>query len=68
VAAEVRADVLDVAGRRVRNLAAGHWAPGRGDIVWDGRDAMGARVAAGIYLLDVRVGSRRVGRRIIVTR
>jgi hypothetical protein len=68
VAAEVRADVLDVAGRCVRNLAAGRWAAGRRDIAWDGRDAMGIPVAAGIYLLEVRAGSERVGRRIIVTR
>jgi hypothetical protein len=43
--AEVR--IYDVAGRRVRSLAA---AAGSAYAPWDGRDAAGARVAPGVYL------------------
>jgi hypothetical protein len=64
--AEVRAEVLDVAGRVVRTVASGRFGAGRRDIVWDGRDETGAHVSAGIYLLDVRAGSERVARRIVV--
>ncbi len=53
--APIRLDVFDIAGRHVRNLAHGEFAPGRREIPWDGRDDQGSRVAAGayVYRLDV---------------
>jgi len=45
----VTLDIFDVSGRRVRRLLNGHEAPGRRVVVWDGKDARGARVASGVY-------------------
>lgn len=49
------ADVLDVSGRRVRVLERGRALPaGDHAIRWDGRDALGARVRPGLYLVRLR--------------
>ncbi|NOT35690.1 MAG: hypothetical protein HOP12_16235 [Candidatus Eisenbacteria bacterium] len=58
--APARAEVLDLAGRRVASLAA---QPHRGELTawgWDGRDLAGTRVAAGIYFVRVRLGEREL--------
>jgi hypothetical protein len=55
--AEVSITVHDVAGRRVAELAAGSMPAGRHTLRWDGRDAAGAPVAAGLYF--VRMESER---------
>jgi hypothetical protein len=49
----VRADVLDVQGRRVANLAAGELGKGATVLHWDRRNAHGDRVAPGIYFARV---------------
>ncbi len=41
--------VYDVNGRKVATLAEGERAAGRHTLTWDGRDARGERVAAGVY-------------------
>jgi hypothetical protein len=64
--ADVRAEILDVTGRRVRALVDARWGAGWRELAWDGLDAAGARVHAGIYLLDVRAGEMRVARTIVV--
>ncbi len=47
-------DVLDLSGRMVRRLSAG-WQPrGSRQLAWDGADADGARVPAGVYLVRLR--------------
>jgi flagellar hook assembly protein FlgD len=58
-----RLDVVDLHGRRVRNVASG---VGDGDMRsfrWDGRDRSGAFVPAGIYWVRVeRQGTQSVRR------
>lgn len=44
-----RLEVLDVAGRRVRDLVTGFRSGGRQRVDWDGRDDAGSPVAAGVY-------------------
>jgi len=44
-----RLAVLDVAGRTVRVLLDGEVPAGRHDVEWNGRDAGGGRLAAGVY-------------------
>ena len=50
----VTLEVYDMAGRRVRTLVSGHQAAGSHDVVWDGRDASGQRMASGGLLLPDR--------------
>ena len=46
---DVLVAVYDVAGRLVRTLESGRQSPGVKDVTWDGRDARGESVAAGVY-------------------
>jgi len=57
-AGEVRLELFDIAGRRVRTLAGGAMAPGPHSALWDGRDQHGQRVGAGVYFLRLTTPSR----------
>jgi hypothetical protein len=48
-AQDVRLELFDAAGRRVRTLAEGMFAAGPHEARWDGRDAGGRAVHAGLY-------------------
>ncbi len=50
----VRADVLDLSGRRVASLASGTFSAGVHSLAWDGNTAAGERAAPGVYLVRVR--------------
>ena len=54
-AAGVSLTVYDVLGRRVRQVWAGPLGAGSHRFVWDGRDAAGKAVAAGVYVYQVEV-------------
>lgn len=56
-AAAMDVAVYDVAGRRLRTLHRGLIAAGGHAIEWDGRDASGDRVAAGVYFVRAAAGS-----------
>jgi len=65
----VDAVVVDLAGRRVRTLAAGReFAPGLNRLDWDGRDAAGRPVPVGVYLMRVRAGGEAGVQRVVVSR
>ena len=57
-AAGVSLTVYDVLGRRVRQLWQGALPVGTHRFVWDGHDAAGKAVAAGVYLYRVEVDGR----------
>ncbi len=61
-ASSARVDVLDVTGRRVAVLTNGPREAGRHSVTWDGRDASGLTVAAGVYFarLTTEDGTRAV--------
>lgn len=61
-----RVEVFDLAGRRVRSLANGHYAAGPTPIGWDLADASGRRVAAGIYLVRAVAEGATAARRLVV--
>ena len=63
--ARVQIVLLDSSGRRVRELAA---IAGGGALrlSWDGRDAAGRRVPAGLYFATARSGDARVSTRLVV--
>ena len=53
---ESRADIYDVRGRRLAQLAHGRFAPGQHVLRWDGRDQSGRAVANGVYIVRVVTG------------
>jgi subtilase family serine protease len=68
-AAPVTLDIHDVAGRRVRSLAAGTPYPaGTHALEWDARDDDGRAVGAGVYFCRLRAGTYGAVRRMILLR
>jgi len=55
-AAQVRVEVFDLAGRRMRLLADEPCAAGPRELVFDLRDDRGRQLAAGVYLVRAQVG------------
>jgi hypothetical protein len=58
--------VFDAAGRRVRTLAHETARAARGTLRWDGRDAHGTRVAAGLYFVRLDAGAGPLTRKLVV--
>lgn len=61
---DVRLEIFDVSGRLVRRVADGRFSAGRHEVTWDGRDAGGRRVPAGLYLCRLREGAVQHVRRL----
>ncbi|MCI0692636.1 cohesin domain-containing protein [candidate division KSB1 bacterium] len=49
--------IINILGQEIRTLVDGERPAGSYEIIWDGRDNQGKRVAAGIYLAQFRAGS-----------
>jgi hypothetical protein len=64
--AAVRLDVLDAAGRLVRTLVDGDRPAGRQQAVWDGRDARGRAVPAGVYLYRLQAPGGEQTRKMVL--
>jgi len=60
-----RVTVHDVAGRRVAVLLDGRLPAGRHALAWDGTDAGGRPVSAGVYFVRAETPSGTVGRRVV---
>jgi hypothetical protein len=59
--------IYDVAGRVVRKLLDDEVPSGRHEVVWDGRNESGRRVASGCYLYALSAGAeRRTGQLVVV--
>lgn len=67
-AAEGELAIHDVAGRRVRTLVRGVLPAGEQQVVWDGRDEAGQRVAPGVYFYHLRAGDVSEARRVVYLR
>ncbi|MDP6530152.1 MAG: FlgD immunoglobulin-like domain containing protein [Gemmatimonadota bacterium] len=68
-AAPVRLDILDPAGRRVRVLVESpSTGPGSHRVVWDGRDAHGRTVPAGVYLARLVADGIPTTRKLVLIR
>jgi hypothetical protein len=67
-AMDVRVEVFDLAGRRVRVLAEGSRGAGSSDLVWDLRDDHGRMLHAGMYLVRAQTGATTWMRRVSVVR
>jgi hypothetical protein len=67
-AGAVTLDVLGVAGNRIARIVDGSMTAGAHSVVWDGRDARGRRVPAGVYFTRVVAGERADVRKVLVLR
>lgn len=65
-ATDVRLEVFDVAGRRVRTLRTGNLPAGPHSVDWDRRDGSGRRVSAGVYRCRIKAGSFTANRSMVV--
>jgi hypothetical protein len=63
----VKLELFDSSGRIVRRFAE-PWAAGRNEVVWDGTDDRGSRVAPGVYFYKLRAGERELTQRMVVVR
>jgi len=63
---QVRLEVLDTRGRRVRRLLEARLSPGTYEQVWNGRDGGGHPSAAGVYLVILQVEGRRHTRKVLL--
>lgn len=61
----VRLDIMDVTGRRVRRVVDGPLDPGRHEYRWDGRDARGRAVASGVYWARLSADGRTLTRKLV---
>jgi hypothetical protein len=66
--AAARLRIVSVSGRVLRELFSGPLAAGTHTFPWDGRDARGAEVAAGVYFIQLDAGERTEVGRIAVVR
>ncbi len=60
--------ILDVSGRLVRQVLAGELAAGAHQVTWDGRDAAGAPVPTGVYLVRFDAGPVHASQKLAVVR
>jgi hypothetical protein len=60
--------VYDVNGRLVRTLVSGYAPAGVHEVIWDGRNDSGNRVASGLYLYRLRTGDVVETRKMILLR
>jgi YVTN family beta-propeller protein len=67
-AADVEISIHDVSGRMITTLTREHAPPGPGAIDWDGYDARGARVPAGLYVARLRAGAASASAKLVVIR
>jgi 1,4-alpha-glucan branching enzyme len=67
-AGRTRLTVHDVGGRAIATLADGRFTSGEHTVHWNGRDARGAAVAAGVYFLTLEHAGQVAVRRVPVLR
>jgi photosystem II stability/assembly factor-like uncharacterized protein len=66
--AEVRLDIFNVRGQRVRTLVAHTLLAGRHATTWDGRDGAGREAAGGVYFYRLQADGCSVTRRMMLLR
>ncbi len=64
----VSLEVFDLHGRRVNRLVRGERGPGEHAVEWDGRDAAGNRLGAGLYLARLTFGAESRRTKVLLAR
>jgi hypothetical protein len=62
----VSLEILDVRGRTITILVDSVQSGGSYHVRWDGTDSRGLRVAAGVYLVVLDVGGRRMTQKVVL--
>jgi hypothetical protein len=62
---QVRVEVFDLRGRRVKILLDGFQQAGRRTLTWDGRDDSGRTVPSGVYTLRLDAGTETASRKLL---
>ena len=65
---DLRLQIYNLLGQRVRTLLSGPMAPGFHTIVWNGRDDAGRQVAAGLYISELRTAEFRQTRKMTLVK
>jgi hypothetical protein len=68
VSTELRLEIFDLRGRRLRTMVQGEMGAGIHSVEWDGRDGRGRSVAAGIYLCRMQAEGFSACRRLTLVR
>ncbi len=64
----VRLDIVDVTGRKVRTLASSRIDPGVHQLVWDGKGENGRALGSGIYFARLRAGKDEFTSKVLVVK
>jgi hypothetical protein len=65
---QVSLSVYDVRGHIMADLAEGEYGPGSHSVTWSGTSSDGSPLASGIYFAEVRTGSSRSVKRVVLSR
>jgi flagellar hook assembly protein FlgD len=64
----VQLEIFNVLGQRVRTLLHATREAGQHEILWNGANDAGERLAAGVYIMRLRAGKMTTARRVTLTR
>jgi hypothetical protein len=65
-AGDVTLEVYSADGKRVKQLATGHYPAGAHGVVWNGTDDAGQTVASGIYFYRLRAGTQVLTQKMVL--
>lgn len=65
-AGEVEVTVFNVLGQQVKTLASGHHEAGTYEVIWDGADESGSKVASGIYFYRAKINDFAKTRKMVL--
>ena len=63
---DVKIEIFNILGQKVRDLVDEEVSAGYKQVVWDGRDNAGKPVASGVYLYQLKAGSFKEAKRMIL--
>jgi hypothetical protein len=65
-AGNISIDVYDISGRLITNLFSGYKSAGESQIIWNGLDAKGSRVASGAYFYQINYNGKKSSKKMML--
>jgi len=65
---EVKLEIYNILGRRVRTVADGYYETGTHRVVWDGKNESGREVASGIYFARFKTADFETSKKMVVVK